>query len=691
MKFLFAIGFFIFAPWCLADVSFWQGIPMVTSSNKSVTSPGGEGAQQIQAMAIGTDGLTMLMLTDVGGVYVSWDGGATWFPSNVGFLACGGGSCAIDPNNNNIMIATGGNSSSTALAGIYRSTDRGLTWSNVLLKTSVGIDIYRNTLAFDPSTSNGSASTVVYWISESDIASPGLYKSTDNGATWSLKNASFNTGQVKCAPISPGGSGRLYMITAAGFWFSTNGGTSFTEAVTNATMTGLDVTNAAVSNVYFCEGNTGVFSSTTLGVAASFSKLTGTGLVTTGTPGLMNICVSPSSAASMIVNQVTDSGTNQPYFSNNSGVNWTASIVDSSKSFLPMNQRQGTFLYSPTVANKVWTNTAGDAIHSSSNNGQTFVFDNNGYIAFTCQSIVNFSPFTPNNFISPSQDYNSGWTQDGGNTWTYQNVSGQAFGGFNFAGIALTTSIGFIGNTDAPGDTVTMRRSLNGGVTWGAMATSITMPATGAFYNVTCPDPNSSTVCFWNKWRISSSGTAAATLASGVQGVFCFDWNGTTHTIYGASTSVIWSSTNGTSWSRAATAASNVLDLAHDWQNNIYYAACSTGEFDRISGGVRTNISSRIPSDQQGTPNIYTVCTDPFRPNIVYAGGYPGGYTERVSVCVSYDAGKTFRTITKQSGDAGMDGGIGPVCLRVHPATRDLWAFGGVYGMSKYPVPVWSR
>ena len=138
----------------------------------------------IGALAISPADSNVLLCSSNLGIYRSTDGAATW----TRVLAGTGTSVLFDPSNGDVAYAALGNVNGNAINGVYHSTDAGKTWTlltgsgaNALPTANVG----RIEIAISPST----PSTLYVGIQRSPVRTGGnllgIYKSTDNGATWS--------------------------------------------------------------------------------------------------------------------------------------------------------------------------------------------------------------------------------------------------------------------------------------------------------------------------------------------------------------------------------------------------------------------------------------------------------------------------------------------------------------------------
>src|SRR5271155_2910762 len=119
-----------------------------------------------------------------GGVFKTTDGGATWIPVSDGQFANGDvGSIAVAESDSNFVYAGMGESCIRGNAspgdGVYKSTDAGRTWKNVGLRDTQQI----GKVLIDPRDPN-----IVFVAALGHQFGPneqrGVFKSTDGGATW---------------------------------------------------------------------------------------------------------------------------------------------------------------------------------------------------------------------------------------------------------------------------------------------------------------------------------------------------------------------------------------------------------------------------------------------------------------------------------------------------------------------------
>jgi len=152
-----------------------------------------------------------------GGVWKTTDGGETWIPKTDHFTTLAVGHIAIDKNNHNIVFAGTGEGSDNWDRvygdGLYKSTDAGETWTNIMTSRDVGSDECINKIALHPESSD----TIFCALRGSQ--SSGLYKTTNGGAKWTLALS----GVARDVMIDPHQPNRVYAAIGKNYGEGGNG------------------------------------------------------------------------------------------------------------------------------------------------------------------------------------------------------------------------------------------------------------------------------------------------------------------------------------------------------------------------------------------------------------------------------------------------------------------------------------
>lgn len=156
------------------------------------------------------------------GIYRSSDGGVTWLAPGGNFNGASTQSIAFAPDAPDTLYASIFQLSSPGASGIFRSTDDGATWAP--LSTNLNTTVYGVDMQIDP------ANPSRMFLAAAQFGLPntgGLYRSTDRGVTWNQAFVGQDTRQVA---IDPANSSRVYSIAAAALQVSDDGGDTFTAS-----------------------------------------------------------------------------------------------------------------------------------------------------------------------------------------------------------------------------------------------------------------------------------------------------------------------------------------------------------------------------------------------------------------------------------------------------------------------------
>ena len=205
----------------------------------------------------GAGGTIMFATGGAGSMFRSIDNGATW-----AFITAGPLNARIFYVGINQMGPNGGTIYAGSLVGFFRSTDNGLTWIRGNLYNSIVNDLVVKPEGAQNSRLFAGGRDDVYhssnlgevWthtllgghinamaVNTSSPGSPsvfaasaggGLFRTMDNGTTWTHISNVFNDQSVLSLLVTPDGSGGTFIIagTFDGLWISTDNGNSWIEA-----------------------------------------------------------------------------------------------------------------------------------------------------------------------------------------------------------------------------------------------------------------------------------------------------------------------------------------------------------------------------------------------------------------------------------------------------------------------------
>ena len=669
----------------------WVKIPLLSPEAKQRgIFPGGEGGQWPRGpVAVSpADPNFLLLPIDVGGLYRSLDGGEHWEICMVGWNARGANHFAIDPYDSRHIIGVGGNGSDWGATwgpspnGLYLSTDKAASWKHVLaVPSGVG-----GVVAFDPHTyeAKGKRCTVAYFLSPHQ----GLFRSDDGGKSWArlgdgpipgVTERDWKQGGTLLSTLTvEPKTGVVYAGGATGLFRSTDQGRSWSR-IRQESVYGLAL---ASNGIIYVSGTDKIVESSNGG--ATWTALPSVGLDTLGGKPVQNLAVSPADPRRLLCWVAGDNYQWTRYLSRDGGATFTKPTLDNSTSSLPHNARQGYLTWSPTDPNVAW-GLGGDWVTKSTDGGRTFHWSNNGNNGIMVGGLFNFSSHDPETVFLSFQDYNGAFTNDGGRTWNYRDVSGKGWGGYEYGGYAVDRQVMWCGDAESWGGTRHLRLSRNGGKTWDFVSGFDGKPLALSGPDVSFSDPADASVLFAGNVRSGDRGATWQEM-SDCDAVYTAD-SGKTSLLYGRKgEAVVRSTDHGQSWQTVADGAGKFSDIAVDSQANRIYVASQ----DRLKVwqvGVWKTLET--PRDQYGSIRVQTVAVDPQEPRIVYVGGPRDIYASHATICRSMDGGTTWQNLTVNTPltDKITDGPHEVSCIRVHPVTRWAWVAGQCFGLWKIAPP----
>jgi PKD repeat protein/photosystem II stability/assembly factor-like uncharacterized protein len=177
---------------------------------------GYEGLGRLNVVAFHpTDPNKLYVGSPSGGMWQTTDGGVTWVSHTDSMPTLGVSAILVDKNNTNtILIGTGDRDAGDAAGmGVFKSTDNGVSWS--AWNTGMGTKTVGKIIQHPTNTSILIAAT-----------NGGVYKSTNGGSNWTQSVS----GDFRDVTFKPNDPNTVYACGGNGiFYRSTNGGTSFTH------------------------------------------------------------------------------------------------------------------------------------------------------------------------------------------------------------------------------------------------------------------------------------------------------------------------------------------------------------------------------------------------------------------------------------------------------------------------------
>ena len=156
------------------------------------------------------------------GLWLSTNGGDSWSQVTNGFpandVATGRTSLAVAPSQPNVYFALVSNG--TGVKGVYRSSDNGASWTNVSAAFGgEGQVWYNNVLAVHPTNPN-----LVY------AGMTSAYRTTNGGADWSATATSVHV-DFHAIEFDVANPNRIVLGSDGGVFVSSNGGTSWVKSL----------------------------------------------------------------------------------------------------------------------------------------------------------------------------------------------------------------------------------------------------------------------------------------------------------------------------------------------------------------------------------------------------------------------------------------------------------------------------
>lgn len=562
----------------------------------------------IWSMAVASSNPQKLLYgTDTSGIWRSDDSGTTWSISTTGLKTLGTVDIVYDPDNCNIAyVATCLHDCSiishvNSNVGIYKTTDGGVTWSQVLEASFYRL---QSNKLIKFGAINGLGQRTIYVGTHST----GVYKSEDNGTSWT--NLGRTGDQITDLYVND--STIAEVSAQSGVMVSTNGGSTW--AARNTGLPSVAVSSLAVdpnnTQIWFAVLNTRtVYKSTNAGL--NWASTGGPSGCTGTFMKLLFGAYNPS--GDPVLYLTLNENSNTIRYSKDLGATWSTPAIDNSIVLRKDNTgywAESTTVH-PTDLYTVWTCLDGVIYKSTntsmvswfpSNSGssgfriKTIVFDNNGditYAGMIDHGMLKVAPgyttteYPPFNHLTGVVRYGGGWACHG---------------------IAVDPSnsnivYAKIGNW---GSDLTIEKSTDAGTTWTMLSGTA-----GNYVDFLEYHPQNDQVIYGGKLRSTNNGAAWTQLTYPVQAVY--QPNG--DIVYSADQTTIYKSTDkGSTWTTLISGLNEIQKITPDYAvpNRLWVGTFNSGII-RLDDSTPTYIGQAqglVPS-VNGNICIFHVAQDP--------------------------------------------------------------------------------
>lgn len=668
------------------DTDIWEPVPMINQALIDAGYENGEAMQSINYVILDPiTGQLGYFGTDVGGIYRTKDGGKSWHPCNIGYLAAGGTGPAIDPNNIQRTIMVGADGGYNTNSGLHLTTDGGENWKPVFMpgdegfvgvlgshyaaNDDKGYD-YRIQVAYDETSNDEKigGSAVIYWSRENftlDKESvqnnhPAIYKSTDGGETWAeLPNTSeYAGGYIAVHPKD----GRVAVSNQKGMWVSTDGGTTFTKK-SELSINSLVSVRTEPDNLYALT-NDGLYVSTDFG--NSFK------LVTEVLPNdidyLDHLRVNPLNTDNMVM---LKKGGHQwsydTFYTKDGGRTWSKPKCDTSGMWIKIMSWKSVCWFSSTEDGVIIANE-----RRSEDGGENFFMSTKGFNAICVGGYFSVNINDDRYMALASQDCNGAVSSDYGKTWNYRWWSTYDWGGYVYGSYAIDDKIAVAADSKSWWSVGELVYTKDGGETFVHTGLEVNGPRIG--YAALGKE----NICFLGEWRTDDY-CDNWTKMDGCNAVFAHDPN--TGRLFGSGQySVVYSDDDGVTWTKLSTLMNGVTDMDYNPKSGILYVS-SGGKIVKID----VNNPKLIPDESDiDLTNVRGLCLDPENPDIMYAVQNSSARKDS-GVMRSLDGGETWTQLMRKPYDGREncpDGGYGWT-IDFCKSTREIFVTGGCQGVWK--------
>lgn len=521
-----------------------------------------------------------------------------------------------------------------AAGGLWKSTNNGTSWSTTTDQiASIGVA----DVAIDPVNNNimyiatGDFDGAATGFSQGDSKSVGVLKSTDGGNTWNTTGLSWTTSQQRFISkilINPLNTVEIFAFTSVGIYRTRDSGANWTLVLGGYFKDG-EYKPGDTTTIYSCSG-TGVYRSTNSGQTFSGTTFAGAGL------NNLRIAVTPADPNYLyIVGSATSGAFGRLVRSTNSAA--TFSTMSTTPNVLGGTQGWYDLTIAASPTNKDEIIVGGIDIWRSTNGGstwtqRTFGYGGGAYVHPDQHDAIYANGTT----IWLAHDGGVDRSTNSGSTWTSVNGN-MNIGEPYFLGVSATSSTKIVAGLQDNGSIV------YNGSTW-----TLGKGGDGMDCFVDWNNPNIVIASSQNggHGRSTNGGASFSNIVTGLTGTadwiapICQDPNVST-TYYAGRQDVFRSTNSGASWSQLGSlgGSGNVMLINPCPSNSsVIYAARSNAIYKTTNAGSTwVNVTGTIPV---ASAQITDIDVDNTNANRVYVT--LSGYSSGNKIFYSTDGGTSW-------------------------------------------------
>lgn len=624
----------------------------------------------------GKTGENVYVATKDNGIYISRDSGNNFKNSSAGLLTENIELLAIDPNNNDYILALAiDDSLKEEVKGIYASTNGGRGWQKISTSFSkiqgAKMQIIFDNASYDSSKSNSSIVYITGVTMAGDTIAQGqnaLYRSLDGGKTFALASHIRFDSEIAVHTSR----GYVYLTDSTGFYRSIDHATNF-EMMTGESCTHVYTSSKSPEDV-FLAGINGMMISHNSGV--SFENTMGK------VPNLSEAVIFASfvNEDNLMSLYKTHDGNYDIKYSTDGGASWQIPKIENIHKTTLDEEFKVDFCFSENDASTVMM-LYNNEVYKSVDSGANFALCSKINKKLSISSSVNENHAIKGYFAFVVDRDTVAYSFYNGESYKIINVKNLKENEYIASAYLMdkTTLMIAVGSQESDEYTLAFLSVGNDSIT------------RSAFKKLKNPilfgDSNNKNILFAGNFYSTDMGQHWEEMKN-CDAVLYQNLVSPGEMFGVKDTKVVMSVDKGKSWIDIFDAKIKVEDIAYDYYEKTIYAVTTNGLLKSTIEGNVENLTNKIPNNSMGEKFLTEVEVDYLYPNIIYVGGKAKEYINDCSIMISVDNGKTWRVIsaTLVNSNAINCTPTQPIDFTVDSSTRILRAYCGSFGTFEFDI-----